>query len=164
MKTHEFLSALQNNPAKYLKFEYKPGLFVNNNYHITEIKNSTIDSVDCGGQTDRWNETIIQLWESPKIPRKNTPMNTGKAQRILEKVHSVKPMDPLAELKFEFGNPNFHTAHLLVRELNVQDDTLLVKLTVDKTDCKAREACGVPEKKDKEKVTAPCCAPSAGCC
>lgn len=164
MKTHEFLSALQNNTATYLQFEYKPGHLVKPNYHITEIKNTRIESVDCGGQTDQWNETIIQLWESPALALKGAPMKTGKALRILEKVHSVKPMDPQAELKFEYGNPSFHAAHLLVKDLTVQDNTLMVKLTMDKTDCKAREKCGVPAKEIKVKEAAACCTPGSGCC
>lgn len=164
MKTHEFLSALKNNPAKFLQFEYSPGLLVGSNYHITEIKNTTIDSVDCGGQTGRWNETIVQLWESPVSNAAGTALITGKALGILEKVHSIKPMDPNAEVKFEYGNPGFHTTQLLVRDLDIRDDSLLVKLATDKTDCKAREDCGVPVLSAKDKKAATCCAPGPGCC
>ena len=65
MKTQEFLNLLEKNSSKNLLFEYAPNLLVGANYHITEVKHITVDSVDCGAQTDSWKETIIQLWESP---------------------------------------------------------------------------------------------------
>jgi hypothetical protein len=164
MKTHEFVSALQKNPGKFLQFEYSTGHLVGRNYHITEIKNTRIDSVDCGGKTDNWNETIVQLWESP-VPKVNgSYLKAGKALGILEKVHSVKPMDPDAEIKFEYGNSRFHAAQLLVSELDTRDEALLVKLSTDKTNCKAREDCRVPVRSVKQKETAGCCSPGTGCC
>ncbi len=66
MKTHEFLSLLKGNKNKNLLFEYKTGSLIGANYHITEVKNVTVDAVDCGAGTDFWKETIIQLWESPE--------------------------------------------------------------------------------------------------
>ena len=65
MKTHEFLTILNEHQDKRLYFEYQPNQLVAPNYHITEIKHVHIDSVDCGAQTDNWTETVVQLWESP---------------------------------------------------------------------------------------------------
>ena len=65
MKTQELFNILEQNQDKSLLFEYAPKQLVGANYHITEVKHLTIDSVDCGAQTDAWKETIIQLWESP---------------------------------------------------------------------------------------------------
>ena len=73
MNTQNLLQILEENPNKELLFEYKEGQFVGANYHITEVKNTTIKSVDCGGRSDGWNETIIQLWESPKEIGKTEP-------------------------------------------------------------------------------------------
>ncbi len=64
MKTDEFLSLLKEHPYKNLRFEYALGKQVGANYHITEIKNVTIDSVDCGGESDFWKETIAALGKS----------------------------------------------------------------------------------------------------
>jgi len=57
MKTKEFLFLLNEHQNKSLLFEYKEGQFVGANYHITEIKNITVDAVDCGAGTDFWKET-----------------------------------------------------------------------------------------------------------
>mgnify|MGYP003670768610 FL=1 len=90
MKTNEFLSILKKNANKALLFEYAPGKLVAANYHITEIKNITIDAVDCGAGTDFWKETIIQLWESPEEVGKRDYMLSHKALEILDRVDSIK--------------------------------------------------------------------------
>ena len=65
MQTKELLETLESHQNKSLLFEYRQGEFVKANYHITEIKNTIVDAVDCGANTDYWKETVIQLYESP---------------------------------------------------------------------------------------------------
>ena len=161
MQTHEFLELLAENQDKSLLFEYNPGKFVGANYHITEVKNMTIASVNCGGGTEGWNETIIQLWESPTEKDKTVFMSTYKALSILKKVGRIKPYELDAEVKFEYSNPAFHTAQLFVSDYDLVDRKLIVKLAVEKTDCKAKDICGVPETIEE---TQEACAPGSGCC
>lgn len=161
MKTKELLSLLKDNPNKNLLFEYAPGLFVGANYHITEVKNVTIDSIDCGGRPDFWRETVIQLWESPKEKDKRDYMSSYKALSILNKVDKIKPMERDVEVKFEYSNAVFHTAQLFVNDYELINNDLIFKLGVEQTDCKAKEACGVPE---TQKETASACAPGSSCC
>ncbi|MBT8264298.1 MAG: hypothetical protein KJN75_03090 [Muriicola sp.] len=162
MKTKEFLTLLTENPSKELLFEFQPGEYLGANYHITEIKNTHIDSVDCGGRTDQWNETIVQLWESPSELDKTDYLTTTKAIAILNRVHGLKPMDLEAEVKFEYGNSKFHTAHLYVQEYQDLNARLLIKLGVENTTCKARDLCGEEITKQVEVVNE--CAPNSGCC
>ncbi|MEW4923334.1 DUF6428 family protein [Algibacter sp. 2305UL17-15] len=169
MKTQELFSILEENKGKTLLFEYAPTRFVGANYHITEVKHITVDAVDCGAQTDSWKETIIQLWESPLEKSKTAHMSVLKALGILNKVGKMKPYVLEAEVKFEYSNTTFHTAQLFVNDFEIQDNNLILKLAVEKTDCKAKELCGVPEKIVEaaesvvEKVES-CCSPSSGCC
>ena len=160
MKTQEFLEVLQNNQDKSLLFEYAPNQLVAANYHITEVKHITVDSVDCGAQTDSWKETVIQLWESPSELGKTEFMSTFKALAILKKVGKMKTYVTDAEVKFEYGNATFHTAQLFVNDFEIRGTNLIVKLGVTKTDCKAKELCGVEEPTE----TTSCCSPSSGCC
>jgi len=162
MKTNEFLSLLKENPNKSLLFEYKEGQFVGANYHITEIKNITIDSVDCGAGVDFWKETIIQLWESPDEHEKEEYMSAYKALGILNKVDNIKPMEREVEVKFEYSNANFHTAQLFVADFTIDENKLVMKLSIEKTDCKARETCGVPVAVEANEASS--CAPGGGCC
>src|SRR6056297_4027570 len=144
MKTIEFLYLLKQHPNKELLFQYAPGKMVAANYHITEIKNITIDAVDCGAGTDYWKETIIQLWESPKEVGKPDFMHTNKALEILNRVDSIKPMEKEVEVKFEYSNEQFHTAQLFVHSNALDGEQLVFHLGVTPTDCKAKETCGVP--------------------
>jgi hypothetical protein len=164
MKTHEFISLLKAHQGKSLLFEYVPGQLVGANYHITEVKHLQIDSVDCGARTDSWNETIIQLWESPSEIGKTEYMSAYKATGILNKVGGIKPYDPDSEVKIEYGNPLFHTAHLFINDFEIHGSNLLIKLAVTKTDCKAKETCGIPETTTVQADTADCCTPGNGCC
>jgi len=69
MKTNEFLELLKKNPDVELTFEYDKDRFIPDTYHITEVKNVTIDSVDCGGNSDSYTQTIVQLW----VPKGEKP-------------------------------------------------------------------------------------------
>lgn len=162
MQTKELLETLESHKNKSLLFEYRQGKFVNANYHITEIKNTIVDSVDCGARTDYWKETVIQLYESPVEKDKKEFMTVGKALSILNRVDKIKPMAREAEVKFEYSNDNFHTAQLFVNDLLWNDNELVLKLAVEKTDCKAKETCSIPEEVVSDAVVS--CVPGSGCC
>ena len=161
MKTSEFLDLLKEHSGKSLHFEYTPGKRVGNHYHITEVKNVQIDAVDCGGRADQWSETVIQLWESEAEAGKDKPMSAYKAQSILNRVHGVRPMQLDAVVKFEYGIDAFHTAQLPVQAAYFNENELLIQLKPDITDCKAKDACGVPEPAEAAQGA---CQPGSGCC
>ena len=168
MKTRAFLNLLSEHTDKALLFEYAPAKFVGANYHITEVKHISIDSVDCGSGTDAWKETHIQLWESPLEKGKTEFMSVMKANGILNKVGLMKKYVPDAELKIEYSNPSFHTAQLFVNDFEIQKEKLIIKLAIRKTDCKAKSVCGVSEMvvDVAEKVTTQneSCCTSDDCC
>lgn len=165
MNTKELFKTLNENQDKSLLFEYEPSKFVGANYHITEVKHMKIDSVDCGAGTDAWNETIIQLWESPIEIGKRDFMSVYKGLGILNKVGKMKPYDMDAEVKFEYSNKTFHTAQLFVNDFEISNNNLIIKLAVEKTDCKAKTVCGVVEEVKAALVSEePCCSPEGNCC
>lgn len=165
MKTKELFNVLEQNQEKYLLFEYAPNQLVGANYHITEVKHLTIDSVDCGAQTDAWKETIIQLWESPNELDKTEYMTAFKALAILKKVGKMTPYVLDAEVKFEYSNTIFHTAQLFVNDYEINGNRLVMKLAIEKTDCKAKELCGVPDALETANTNEePCCTPDGNCC
>jgi len=73
----------------------------------------------------------------------------------------MRPIEKEVEIKFEYSSPNFHTAQLFVRDFELKKDQLILKLSVEQTGCKAKEACVTSEADNKEEV---CCAPESGCC
>ena len=161
MKTADFLSLLQDHQGKSLLFQYAPNMLVGANYHITEVKHLTVDSVDCGAGVDAWKETIVQLWESPSDLGKTEFMSAHKAMEILAKVGQIKPYVMDAELKIEYSNAHFHTAQLFVNDFEIRGNNLMFKLAVEQTDCKAKETCGIPEPAATQEEG---CTPGGGCC
>ncbi len=161
MKTQEFLDVLKSNQGKSLLFEYAPGMLVAANYHITEVKHVTIDSVDCGAGVDAWKETVVQLWEDPNELGKTAFMSAYKAMGILSKVGKMKSYVMDAELKIEYSNARFHTAQLFVNDYEIKDTNLIIKLASQPTDCKAKEACGIQIEMAGSEGS---CTPGSGCC
>lgn len=161
MKTREFLELLKQNPTRPLYFEYRPGAQLKPGYHITEVKNIQIEATDCGGRTNAWQETVIQLWESPVPESAPRAITARKALAILDRVNRSRPLWPDSLLKFEYGNAEFHTAQLHVGGFTLNEAGLTVALTPDTTQCKASDVCGAPE---PEPQTASCCEPGSGCC
>jgi hypothetical protein len=153
MKTSEFIKILRKNPNKALFFEYQPNQFVRTDYHITEIKNVTFDTVDCGGIRNEWSEVHVQLWEN-QIPEPNHLLDTTKALSIFEVVNRIRETYPEAEIRFEYGNSIFPTAVLPVHRIKDTGNTLIVQLVPDQTTCKAKERATTPEEK-----AAACCGP-----
>ena len=107
MKTKQFLDLLQQHQNHALLFEYAPNLLVGANYHITEVKHVSVDSVDCGSQTDEWRETIIQLWESPSELGKTEYMTAYKALAILNKVGEMKHISWMLRLNLNIAMLTF---------------------------------------------------------
>ena len=159
MTTQELFTLLEQHQEKALMFEYEPNQLVGANYHITEVKHVAIDSVDCGSRTDFWKETHIQLWESPSEIGKREYMSVYKALSILKKVAKMKPYALETEVKFEYGNETFHTAQLFVNDYEANGNNLIIKMGVEKTNCKAKDACCAPELMETaDSNTQPCCA------
>jgi len=163
MKTQELLNVLKENNQKALLFEYQKNKFAGTNYHLTEVKNVTFDTVDCGGKVNDWKETHIQLWESPSEVGKEYYITTDKAVAILERVNNISPLWLETEVKVEFGNDAFHTSVLSIDGIVSDDNQLIIKLFANETRCKAQETCGVLVE-DTVAETSESCAPGTGCC
>ena len=177
-----FKNALLQNPDKFLQFRYAEGEFVHPSFHITEIKQAPIVSVDCGGQMNTWTEVVVQLWEPPN-QEADRSMKVSKALSIIDLVEKSLPLNPIATVKIEFGNSRFDTRQMYPGELMSEGDRFTVSLMPDYTQCKALnrsqscgttfgESCCTPtaEKETGKPVLEPVgaegpgCAPGAGYC
>ncbi|MCF6346809.1 MAG: DUF6428 family protein [Flavobacteriaceae bacterium] len=164
METKEFLSILKQNRNKALLFEYTENKFAGTNYHLTEVKNVAFETVDCGGNTNDWKETHLQIWESPKEIEKEDYMTVDKVIDILDRVDSIRPLWLETEVKVEFGNEDFHTSILSIENTISESDRLIVKLFTNKTGCKAQEECGVLVEETSRVSTEESCCSGSGCC
>jgi hypothetical protein len=166
-----FKSTLQEHPELALQFQYAENKRVDVSYHITEIKQASITSVDCGGVKNFWTEIIVQLWE-PEHGSDNRAMSVSKALSIVAVVEKVLPLHAAGVVKIEFGNSEYQTRQMYPGEFIIEGDNLVVNLNPDFTQCKAvgrGGSCGTeasPNKAGFEGFVsdAVCCAPGAGCC
>lgn len=176
-----FKSTLQQNPELTLQFQYSEGRFVDASYHITEIKQAPIVSVDCGGVMNSWTEIIVQLWE-PSVKDSERAMQVKKALSIVDLVEKSLPLNPIGIVKIEFGNTEYDTRQMYPGNITVEGDNLIVDLTPDFTQCKAigrggscgttaeGEECCAPAVTEKTKIelinlaSGTTCTPGSGCC
>ena len=138
MTTQEFIDQLRRAPGKALIFVNAESDTIHPGYHLTEIKAANFNTVDCGGEKNRWNETIMQLWV-PADERSVEFMTAGKFLRIYEKVALMIDVDPAAEVRFEYGDDNFFPSNYHVESITEDTAALRVELRPPETTCKARD-------------------------
>ena len=157
MNWQAFKSTLLENPDKILQFQYAEGEYVDASYHITEIKQAPIVSVDCGGVMNSWTEIIVQLWE-PSVAETERAMKVSKALSIISLVEKSLLLNPLGVVKIEFGNSKFDTRQMYPSEFIAEGDSFTVNLAADFTQCKAitrGQSCGTTLSGEE------CCTPSS---
>jgi len=170
MKWGEFRETLLQNPGLDLQFQYDGDKKISPSYHITEIKQAPITSVDCGGVMNAWTEIIVQLME-PAANRQLRPMKVRKAMSIIDIVENKLALNPSATVKIEFGNADYETRQLYPGQFIITDEELTVDLNPAKVQCKAVDrggSCDAPAEKQKVELknlaTGACCTPGGGCC
>jgi hypothetical protein len=137
MTTSEFISALRAGQDNELMFTNLDGHAVHSGYHLTELKAVSLETVDCGGQTNRWQETIVQLWV-PANPDDDY-MTAAKFLKIFDKVCGMIPLDVDAEVRVEYGDQNFFPSAYYIRAVTSDQTTTHVLLKPPRTTCKARD-------------------------
>ena len=163
MTVNEFIRLLEENRGKQLRFQYRENTYVKPNYHLTEVKNVSFDTTDCGGSTNSWRETQMQLWENPAEEGKSVYMTTDKILSILERVNGIKPLWTETELKFEYGNAGFNTGVMPVKASVTSGKYLDFLLFEEEARCKANDLCLVegPAESTEELC---CSSTSTSCC
>jgi len=174
----EFKEALLLNPELDLQFQYAESKWVNAAYHITEIKQAPITSVDCGGIINNWTEIIIQLWE-PQDQHQLRAMKVKKALSIIKVVENKLAIDPSGIVKIEFGNSGFDTRQMFPNKIDLIGEDLVIDLRPDTVQCKANtrgDICGITTEsyngniaitKSEIKLNSlktASCTPGLGCC
>jgi len=138
MKTREFIEQLRGSRDKRIVFVDENGTTIHGGYHLTELKAATFDTVDCGGQKNRWNETIVQLWV-PEDEESDEFMTADKFLSIYDRVGGMIALDPDAEIRFEYGDENFSPSNYHVGMLTEDADAIRVELRPPQATCKARD-------------------------
>lgn len=128
-------------------------------YHITEVKAGSFITLDCGGNPDTWQETVLQVEDIPA--KDDRPMMTaGKFRSILAQVDRRVRLDHDARLTIEIGRPGEAMQVFDIAHLSIQKDQAVLSLGARAAICKPRHRA--------EQLAAPssCCEPAgnAGVC
>jgi hypothetical protein len=151
------LTALEPYGEKSLIIEYG-GRDVQAGYHVTEVKAGSFVTLDCGANTDAWQETILQVEDIPPGDGVDF-MKVGKFRAILAQVDRKVPLDPDTRLTFEIGPPNEPMQVFDVASLAIEDGAARLALGPRPAICKPRHRAAA--------LSEACCrlsAKASGCC
>ncbi len=135
MQLSKFISILETHPNKALSYDYDNEFKVLPFSHMTEIKNVSIESIDCGGSKNNWHETVVQLW-SGVANDDGHRVDSTKLLSIIEKVMTLMPLELDSELLIEYGDVEHVVAQYNVTLKQVTDSTILFNLNGVLSQCK----------------------------
>lgn len=151
MRLSEFKALLEK--AEQIQFELPNGDLIPGHFHITEVGKITRHFIDCGGNIRNEEKANFQLWNAEDFEHRLKPKKLRNIINLSEKVLDL----PDLEIEVEYQGETVGKY-----ELDFNGGKFL--LTSTKTDCLAKDNCGVPEKQLEESKSASCCTPDSGCC
>jgi len=160
MKVQYFINTLKLNPGKVLSYQFKGRFTVASHAHITEIKQQSIRSVDCGGRQNAWSETVMQWW-TVAFEDDGHRVSSTKTLEIFERVNQINPIDMTTDLLLEYGDKTLGVAQYSLNLSSIDSDTIYFELTGMQTQCKASSTCGTNTGDcggSKKKQQGACCA------
>ncbi|NBC05237.1 MAG: hypothetical protein GVY20_16255 [Bacteroidetes bacterium] len=141
MNTSTFIHKLISNSGKKLQFVLPDQTAISGDLHITEIQHHSVDSVDCGGNSHSYNETVVQLWKNERS-NKTAKWTTDKAIKIIDIVGQEKSYKDNAELYIEFGDSNHPTIRYSIDSYDSTTESVSIQLNVKPTVCKPKLTVG----------------------
>lgn len=156
MKLSEIKKHLSN--LETIAFELPNGNLVPRHFHITEVGKISKHFIDCGGTIRTEERVNFQLWEEQDYDHRLHPEKLVHIIELSEKVLGLKDL----EIEVEYQGDT-------IGKYGLDFDGKHFLLTTKLTTCLAKDACGIPEKKEKKSLAAAtekssCCDPVSGCC
>lgn len=151
-------TGLEPHSTKSLVLEYA-GRKIQSGYHVTEVKAGSFITLDCGGNSDQWRETILQVEDIASQDGRDF-MTVEKFRKILDQVAMKIEIDWDARLTFEVGPPDTPMQVFDVHALEFGTDHVLLRLASRPAICK-------PRHRAEHAAARACCGTSAnntGCC
>ena len=156
MKLSEFKKHLE--ALAQIHFVLSNGTKIPSHFHITEVGMTTKQFTDCGNTFRISKTATFQLWTSVDFYHRLEPQKILKIINATEKMFDGEDLDieieyqqeTIGKFGLEFSNEEF-------------------VLTNTKTDCLAKDNCGIPVDKIKTKIgewkeKAACCGVDSNCC
>lgn len=151
MKLSEIKEHLSN--ADYINFELENGESVPEHFHVTEVGIVTKNFIDCGGTVRKESMANFQLWDANDFDHRLKPQKLLGIIALSEKVLGMEDL----EIEVEYQTETIGRYNL---GFNGKNFILLSK----KTNCLAKDNCGIPEDKLKVNSKQVSCKTGGGCC
>lgn len=133
-----------------VSFRLPDGSYVPPHFHVTEVGLLTRHYIDCGGTERKETKACFQLWEAGDDDHRLAPSKFLHILGLCRKV--LGEADPDIEVEYQQAT---------IGRFGLDFDGRDFVLTPLHTACLAQDACGIPDKPQKQ---AACCAPGGGCC
>ncbi len=127
------------------------GSHVPPHFHVTEVGIISKHYVDCGGTVRKESTANFQLWSADDFEHRIDPKTIVEIIQIAENSLGLEDL----EVEVEYQSDT-------VGKYGLAFDGTRFQLTPTKTDCLAKEKCGIPEETEDTSDTS--CNPSSGCC
>jgi len=154
MKLSEIKTQLKG--LETIAFELPNGDLVPNHFHVTEVGKISKHFIDCGGTVRKEEVISFQLWEANDYDHRLHPEKLVHIIELSEKILGLEDLpieveyqgSTIGKYGLDFNGENF-------------------LLTTKQTTCLAQDQCGIPQEKQKIRLSAVganACAPGSGCC
>lgn len=139
MNLYELTDILKKHSTAPLEIMLPSGELVPEHFHVTEIGRVQKDFIDCGGKLHRMVRCVIQVWVADDVKHRLKP---GKLNDIITKSRAaVNFMDGDLTVYVEYGEEA--AALYRLEDVEITGAGLLFMLSGNKTDCLAKDKCGV---------------------
>ena len=151
---NSLLNALESEAADVAAvFTTKSGE-IGEGYHVTELKLADIQSIDCAGRIDNWQETQLQLLDGNSGNHISVKKFSGIVRASISKIPELAD----APLSVEFSPNNEGLQRYEIERVSAESGRVLIELSQGKATCKpAAVTISKPE------VKTGCCAKSENC-
>ncbi|MEL4308344.1 DUF6428 family protein [Joostella sp. CR20] len=141
-----------------IAFQLPNGNLVPSHFHVTEVGAISKKFIDCGGTVRAENVINFQLWEANDYDHRLHPEKLIHIIELSEKTLGLQDH----EIEVEYQGES-------ISKYGLEIENDVFKLTTKQTDCLAKDACGIPEKKkvklaDISANSQNACTPGSGCC
>lgn len=131
-------------------------------FHVTEVGKITKAFIDCGGVIRNEEVANFQLWNAKDYDHRLHP---EKLLNIIELSENALKLEDLEiEVEYQIQRNGLDT----IGKFALDFDGTNFLLTSKQTNCLAQDQCGVPEHKQRVKLsdlnTESCCTPESNCC
>lgn len=140
MKVHTLKASLLDYVEAEVRLVLPDGGAVPPEFHVTEVGHVVKNFIDCGGTVRRSESCLLQAWVSEKDHQHR--LTAGKLAAILDLSKGVVSSEDL-DVEVEYGAGA--VAQFTIEEVRPEGDALRFQLGNRKTDCLARETCGVEQ-------------------